>query len=113
MVKGTHQYDITSPLTRQYIDLTDTSFLAFFCVFFLGGLIMKIFCVHFCIFFVHFLNLCVHYLHFLLSGAVCVVDLSDIDNIGDCYFVQFEFGAGSWLFVIWFLGYWYIISIYD
>jgi hypothetical protein len=52
----------------------DVSFFAFLCVF-------SFLCVHLC---GHFLHFCVHFfLHFLLSGAVCVVDLSDIENIGD------------------------------
>ena len=58
-------------------------FVCIFCIFW-------VLCVQFFFFaiFVCFIEkvvciFCIFFSHFLLSGAVCVVDLSDIDNIGD------------------------------
>jgi hypothetical protein len=97
MVKATHQYDITSQPPGDISVRTDLSVFAFFvcvlhflCAFFAFFCIV---CVFLCVEFlsVHlflfvgdfFAFFCVHFLHFLLSGAVCVVDLTNIDNIGD------------------------------
>ena len=59
-------------------------FVCIFCIF------LGVLCVQFFFFaiFVCFIEkvvciFCIFFSHFLLSGAVCVVDLSDIDNIGD------------------------------
>jgi hypothetical protein len=75
----------TISLPRLY-GFHDKSFFAFF-VCFLECFSLMCVCVCMCVFYI----LCAHlfsisvciFLHFLLSGEDCVVDLSDIDNIGD------------------------------
>jgi hypothetical protein len=46
------------------------------------------------------------------THALCTSVGVSLECLGLCY-LMFKFGAGSWLFVFWFLGHGWIIGIYD